>query len=73
MCEMPQGKQTVSDEEILAALDDIRGGFASASEIADYFEHTRQWAHERLSNLQEEGRVRRKRSGEQSVIWWTES
>lgn len=67
---MPQGKETVSDEMILAAFADLKGGFGSAHEIADHFDHTRQWADGRLRDLHERGRVERKKSGRRSVIWW---
>lgn len=67
---MPQGKETVSDEDILQAFSDIPGGFASAQEISECFDHSRQWAHGRLSDLYSEERVEKKKSGERSVIWW---
>ena len=68
--DMPQGKETVSDEEIIEALKDHDDPFIAASELADHFDHTRQWAHARLNQLHEDGRVSRKEAGERSVIWW---
>jgi DNA-binding IclR family transcriptional regulator len=67
---MPMGKQTVSDEEILEAFEHIRGGFASATEIAEEFDHTRQWAHKRLVQLVESGELVRKQSSGNSVVYW---
>jgi len=69
---MSQGKQSVSDSEIIEAFDDIEGPFAAASEVGKFFGHTRQWAHKRLTALHEEGAVERKKTGNQSVVWWVE-
>jgi Mn-dependent DtxR family transcriptional regulator len=69
---MPQGKRSVSDSEIVDAFEEIEGPFAGASEIAEFFGHTRQWAHQRLSELHEEGTVNKKKTGKQSVVWWVE-
>jgi DNA-binding Lrp family transcriptional regulator len=68
--DMPQGKETVSDEEIIKALRNHEDPFIAAAEIADHFGHTRQWAHNRLKKLHADGRVKRKEAGERSVIWW---
>ncbi|MBO4249477.1 hypothetical protein IL252_16845 [Halomicrobium sp. IBSBa] len=68
---MSQGKRKVTDSEILSAFRSIEGPFAAASEIAAYFDHTRQWAHKRLTQLHEQGDVKRKKTG-QSVVWWVE-
>lgn len=67
---MPQGKETVSDDMILSAFSDIEGGFAAPQEVAGYFDHTRQWADNRLRELYEQGRVERKKTGQRSVVYW---
>lgn len=67
---MVQGKQSVTDAEIIEAFSEIDGPFAGASEIGEFFDHTRQWAHKRLSELHSQGAVDRKKTGEQSVVWW---
>lgn len=69
---MGQGKRDVSDEEILVAIQDIDGPFVASVEVANYFDHTRQWAHSRLMSLYEEGKISRKKTSEQSVVWWIE-
>ncbi|GGK83986.1 hypothetical protein [Haloarcula sebkhae] len=69
---MSQGKREVTDSEIVDAFKDIAGPFAAASEVAEYFGHTRQWAHQRLTQLHEQGAVERKKTGGQSVVWWVE-
>jgi hypothetical protein len=67
---MSQGKQSVADSEIIEAFSEIDGPFAAASEVGDFFGHTRQWAHKRLSELHEQGALERKKMGNQSVVWW---
>jgi len=67
---MPQGKEVVSDETLLQAFSEIPGGFASSKEIAERFDHSRQWAHQRLSELYDSGRVSKKKSGSRNVVWW---
>ncbi|WP_220600172.1 hypothetical protein [Haloarcula salinisoli] len=70
---MGQGKRDVSDKEILQAIQDINGPFVAAVEVADYFDHTRQWAHNRLMSLYEDGKLSRKKTSENSVVWWIEA
>ena len=70
---MSQGKREVTDSEIVDAFEDIAGPFAAASEIAEFFGHTRQWVHKRLTQLHEQGVVERKKTGEQTVVWWVEN
>lgn len=69
---MSQGKRSVTDSEIIEAFSEIEGPFAAASEIGEFFDHTRQWAHKRLSELHDKGAIKRKKTGEQSVVWWVE-
>jgi len=68
--EMPQGKQTVSDTQIIQVMREDDDPFHAAPEVAEIFDHSRQWAHDRLASLHEDGLVERKESGERSVIWW---
>ena len=70
---MSQGKREVTDSEIVDAFGEISGPFAAASEIAEFFGHTRQWAHKRLTQLHEQDVVERKKTGEQTVVWWVEN
>lgn len=69
---MPQGKETVTDEEILNNMSEDEDPFHSSAEVGKMFDHTRQWAHSRLSDLYEEGRIQQKKAGKRSVIWWPE-
>jgi len=70
--EMPQGKETVSDQQIVTAIEEHTDPFVFASEVAEKFDHTRQWAHNRLQVLYDDGRIKRKSGGQRSVIWWVE-
>lgn len=69
---MSQGKQSVTDLEIVDAFDEIKGPFATASEIANFFGHTRQWAHKRLTELHVRGTVERKKMEDKTVVWWVD-
>jgi predicted transcriptional regulator len=67
---MAQGKRTVSDAEIVAAIAAREAPFVTSAELANQFGMTRQWAHNRLSELHQDGLIARKKSGARSVIWW---
>ncbi len=67
---MAQGKRTVSDSEIIAVISDQDDPFVTAAEVAELFGMTRQWAHNRLQDLHDTGRINRKKSGPRNVIWW---
>ena len=68
--DMPQGKETVSDGQIIEAIQNHPDPFVAASEVAEMFDHSRQWAHERLQDLADERRIEKKEAGSRSVIWW---
>jgi CTP-dependent riboflavin kinase len=68
--EMPQGKQTVSDDEFIRVMEDSPDPIHSAREVADMVSVTRQCAFDRLQQLREEERVDRKKSGARTVVWW---
>lgn len=70
---MPQGKETVSDQDIIEALRKLEGGFGATIEIADEFGMSRQWAHQRLMRLYNQGRIHRKQPSPQNVIYWPPS
>jgi len=70
--DMPTGEKTVSDEQIIEAVEQHDDPVVSANEVASMFDHTRQWAHSRLNDLFEEDRVCRKNGGPRSVMWWVE-
>lgn len=61
---------TVSDEDILAAIDQVPGPVATAAELADVLPIGRRAVRERLIDLKERGEVARKTVGARSVVWW---
>jgi len=67
---MARGKLTVSDEQIIAFVDDEEAPFVFPIEVADRFNLTYQWAHKRLTALVEGGELRRKEAGPQSIIYY---
>ncbi|KYH23864.1 hypothetical protein HAPAU_39430 [Halalkalicoccus paucihalophilus] len=66
------GKYTasVSDEDILTAIDHTSGPVATAAELADILPIGRRAIRERLLDLRERGDVDRKTVGARSVVWW---
>lgn len=66
------GKYTasVSDEDILAAIDHAPGPVATAAELADVLPIGRRAIRERLLDLTDRGDVARKTVGARSVVWW---
>jgi DNA-binding Lrp family transcriptional regulator len=70
--DMPQGKQSATDDEIIEVMSEDGDPIHSASEVAEMIGVTRQCAFNRLQQLKEEGRVRKKKSGSRSVVWWPE-
>jgi predicted transcriptional regulator len=67
---MPQGKQTVTDDELLENMREDTDPIHSAAEIAEMVGVTRQCVFNRLQQLHEDGRVGRKKSGSRTVVWW---
>ena len=63
------GNQKVSDSQIIEAAAKTEGPFFTAGEVADELPVTRTGLSNRLKNLQEEGRVDRKKRGNW-VGWW---
>lgn len=66
------GKYTpsVSDKDILTAIDHAPGPVATAAELADVLPIGRRAIRERLLDLNEHGEVARKTVGARSVVWW---
>lgn len=70
MCDVPRGKQTVTDQEILAALQAVEGPAATAGEVAADLELSVNGVRMRLDDLAADGRVNRKKTGHRTVLWW---
>jgi predicted transcriptional regulator len=68
--EMSQGKLTVTDAQIIEFVAGHDDPVVAAIEVADWFGHSRQWAHNRLEALHSEGQIEKKKAGSSSVIWY---
>ncbi|MFU8869699.1 hypothetical protein [Natronococcus sp.] len=64
---------TVSDEEILEAMDRIPGPVTTAAELADVLPIGRRAIRERLKDFEKRGLVARKKVGGRAVVWWVSS
>lgn len=64
---------TVTDEEILAALDQTPGPVVTAAELDEVLPIGRRAIRERLLNLLDQDRVARKKVGGRAVVWWRTS
>ncbi len=61
---------TVSDEEILAAIDQASAPVVTAADLEEALPIGRRAIRERLLDLREQGRVDRKKVGGRAVVWW---
>lgn len=65
---MPRSKD-IDDSEILSLFDEHDAPYMTAGELADEVGMSRQGMHNRLLELADDGRIKRKKSG-QMVGWW---
>lgn len=70
MTDVPQGKQTVSDGEIVAAMSRHPDPAFTTSELAGMFDMTAEGIRRRLESLRERNEVYKKKPTERTVIWW---
>ena len=61
---------TVSDEEILAAIDHARTSVVTAVDLEAVLPIGRGAVRQRLLDLVDQGRVVRKTAGSRAVVWW---
>lgn len=66
---MTQGKKTVSDQEIINRMQEHNDPAFWASEVADWWGMSDQWARNRLNELVDRGEMWVKRGGERSKIY----
>jgi len=67
---MPRGHTAPSCEDILAHITESPEPVATAVEIAEAFDVSRQLANERLRTLRDRGAVGRKEVGSRAVVYW---
>ena len=61
---------TVSDEEVLAAIDQVPSPVVTAADLEEVLPIGRRAIRERLLDLLDQGRVARKKVGGRAVVWW---
>lgn len=64
------GNQKVSDEEILAAFDAVRGPYATASELEEHLPIGRKGILKRLDDLEDRGLIKSKKPTPHMIGWW---
>jgi predicted ArsR family transcriptional regulator len=73
MDDMPQGKETVSDKEIIEFMRSDQDPAYTTSELADHFEMSSEGIRGRLEDLEKRGRIFKKKPSSRTVIWWSDS
>jgi len=71
MCDVPQGKRTVSDQEIIDKMRESEDPAFTTPELAEMFELSKEGIRNRLQDLYDQGRIRKKKPSKRTVIWWT--
>lgn len=71
--DVPQGKQTVTDNEIVETMNAHPDPAFTTGELAEMFGMTVEGIRHRLESLHDEGRIYRKKPTPRTVIWWVES
>lgn len=66
----PGPDERKSDRDILRQIRLAPGPVATATEIAENLEYSRQNVNHRLNDLEEEGFVKSKQVGARARIWW---
>lgn len=61
---------TVSDDDIVEAIQTHEDAVLSTSEVADELSLKRRWTLNRLKDLREEGRVESKTFSGRFAVWW---
>jgi len=71
MSDMPQGRRTVSDDEIIEHMRTADDPAFTTKEVAAAFDMGTEGMRGRLNQLADEGRIHRKKPSSRTVIWWT--
>lgn len=66
-------RKKFSDEELQELFRKSEAPVMTAKEVAEAFDVTQQAAHKRLSSLNEESAIGRKKVGAHAVVWWLRS
>jgi len=69
---MTQGKQTVSDDEIIEQIRSHPDPAFTTPELAEQFDMTVEGIRRRLNKLQDKGRLYKKKPTNRTIVWWVE-
>jgi response regulator of citrate/malate metabolism len=67
---MPNRGVTVTEEEILHAFEETEDPVLGAQEVGEMVGLSRQGAGKRLRSLVEEGKLKRKKPGARTAVYW---
>ena len=67
---VPQGKQTVTDDEIIETMASHQDPAFTTAELASMFNMSAEGIRGRLKDLVESGDVDNKKPTSRTVIWW---
>lgn len=67
---MSDGRVTKSDVKYLRAIASHPDPVVTVTEVADSIDVSQQAAHKKLSQLEERGLVKSKKTGARSRVWW---
>jgi predicted transcriptional regulator len=70
---MPQGRMTVTDDEIVEEMRRRDDPAFITKEIASWFDMGTEGMRNRLKSLADQGRIRAKKPSSRTQIWWTEA
>jgi hypothetical protein len=69
----PGRQPTISDEDILEVFRKAADPFLTTKEVSNELDLGRRGTYDRLVDLADEGRLKRKKVGESAIIWWDTS
>ena len=69
---MVQGKQTITDDEIVGEMRSAADPAFTTSELAAVFGLTTEGIRGRLKQLEQGDRIQSKKPSSRTVIWWVE-
>lgn len=67
----PGRKPSITDDKILVVFQTSPDPFLTTKEVSDQLELGRRGTYDRLTNLADDGRLKRKKVGESAVVWWS--
>lgn len=62
--------ETLTPERVLAVMSEVDTPIVTARDVADALDCTPEGATKKLKQLQDQGRVERRKVGGRAVVWW---